>query len=394
MNTRFDVIVIGGGAAGLMAASTASQRGLKTALLEGNKNLGKKILISGGGRCNFTNLFATPNNFHSKNEHFHKSALKRYSPYDFLDLVEKYKISYVEKAEGQLFCKVSAREIVTLLENECQKSGVEIILNCKAHSISKKDEFSILTTNGEFSTRNLIISTGGLPIPTIGGTDFGLKIAKSFGHTIVDTTPALVPFKFESSLLKKTSDLSGLSLKVNISNDKISFLEDILFTHKGLSGPGVLQISLYWNPGESINVDLLPALEVDSILSFKKRHPKKSVDSFLKLHLPKKFVEFWCKFQTISLIKNFADHTSDELIEIMNNSKCFKITPVGTEGYRKAEVMRGGVSTDQVSSKTMESRIVPGLYFIGEVMDVTGQLGGFNFQWAWASGNAAGQSVI
>ncbi|OUR98742.1 hypothetical protein A9Q84_04835 [Halobacteriovorax marinus] len=394
MNNRFDVIVIGGGAAGLMAASSASKRGLKTALIEGNKNLGKKILISGGGRCNFTNLFATPNNFKSSNIHFHKSALKRYSPYDFLDLVEKYKVSYVEKAAGQLFCKVSAREIVNLLEKECLSGGVEIFLNCKAHSISKNEEFSILTTLGEFTARNLIIATGGLPIPTIGGTDFGLKIAKSFGHKIVEPSPALVPFKLNESLLKKTKALSGLSLKVKISNDEISFLEDILFTHKGLSGPGILQISLYWNPGESISIDLLPELEIEDILRFKKRHPKKSFDSYLKMSLPKKFVEFWCQFQEISLSMNFADYTNEELVKIMTNVKCFSVKPVGTEGYRKAEVMKGGVSTDEVSSKSMESRLVKGLYFIGEVMDVTGELGGFNFQWAWASGNAAGQSVI
>ncbi len=395
MNKDYDVIIIGGGAAGLMAASVCGKRGKKTLLLEANKNLGKKILISGGGRCNFTNLFATHENFLSQNPHFFKSALKRYSPYDFLDLIESYGIEYVEKAQGQLFCKNSARDIVNMLESECRKYEVEILLNSSAQNIYKRDDFFEVRTSGEeFNSKSLIIATGGLPIAQIGGNDFGLKLAKSFGMSTTSVEPALVPYKLSESLLKKTSLLSGVSLPVRISNSKISFDEDLLFTHRGLSGPAILQISLYWNSGESVNINFLPSIDLDDLLSYKRSHPKRSIDTFLKGQLPKKFVEFWCVKESLSLTDKLADYSNDSLGAILDKLKNFEITPVGTEGYRKAEVMRGGVSTEELSSKTMESKTVSNLYFIGEVVDVTGQLGGYNFQWAWASAHAAGLSVI
>lgn len=395
MPKNYDVIIIGGGAAGLMAASVCAKRGKETLLLEANKNLGKKILISGGGRCNFTNLFATHENFLSQNPHFFKSALKRYSPYEFLDLVESYGIEYVEKAEGQLFCKNSAREIVNMLESECKKYNAEIILNCSAQQIRKEgDSFFISTATGEFESKNLILATGGLPIAQIGGNDYGLKIAKEFGMSITSVEPALVPYKLSESLLKKTSLLSGVALPVRIFNDKISFDEDLLFTHRGLSGPAILQISLYWNAGESVTIDFLPNMTIDNLISYRRSHPKRSIDTFLKNHLPKKFVEYWCKRETLSLTDNLADYSNELLNKVISDLKGFQFTPSGTEGYRKAEVMRGGVSTEELSSKTLESKKVKGLYFIGEVVDVTGQLGGFNFQWAWASAHAAGQSII
>lgn len=395
MNLDYDVIIIGGGAAGLMAASVCAKRGKKTLLLEANKNLGKKILISGGGRCNFTNLFATHENFTSQNPHFFKSALKRYSPYEFLDLVESYGIEYVEKAKGQLFCKNSARDIVTMLESECSKHGAQIELNCRAGRISKDDnDFIVSTSSEEYRSKNLIIATGGLPIAQIGGNDFGLKLAREFSLETTSVEPALVPYKLNESILKKTSLLSGVSLPVRISNSKISFDEDLLFTHRGLSGPAILQISLYWNSGESVNIDFLPSVDIDDLISYKRSHPKRTIDTFLKSCLPKKFVEFWCKRESLSLTDKLGDYPNDLLLKILTGLKEYSITPAGTEGYRKAEVMRGGVSTDEISSKTMESKRVPGLYFIGEVVDVTGQLGGYNFQWAWASAHAAGQSII
>jgi predicted Rossmann fold flavoprotein len=394
MKDSLDVIVIGGGAAGLMSAATAAKRGLKTLVLEGNKTLGRKILISGGGRCNFTNMHATPSNYLCKNPHFHKSALKRYSPYDFIDLVEKYKIDYFEKKDGQLFCKTSAKEIVSLLERECNSSGAEILLSAKVHSVVKKEQYIIDSSKGEFKAKNIIIATGGLPISQIGATDFGLKVAKSFGHSLVETNAALVPFTFADDLLKETSKLSGLSLSVSIGTGGFSIKEDILFTHKGLSGPGVLQASLYWKRGEKVFIDFIPEVSMDNFLQLVSKNSKKSMDSILKGIFPKRFVDFWCQFQLISLTKKVAECPKSELIKIFEELKRFEFRPSSTEGYRKAEVMRGGVNTDEISSKTMESKLSPGLYFIGEVVDVTGQLGGYNFQWAWASGNAAGQSII
>ena len=393
MSDLYDVIIIGGGAAGLMAASTSSKRGLKTLVLEGNKILGRKILISGGGRCNFTNLYTESNNFLSSNSHFHKSALKRYSPYDFLDLINKYNIEYFEKKDGQLFCKTSAKEIISLLASECNEGGAEIIMSAKVHSVVKKDHFEIDSSQGEFLARNVIVATGGLPISQIGATDFGLKVAKIFGHNLKETFPALVPFTLSEDLLIDTSKLSGVSLEAKITTNKISIIEDILFTHKGLSGPGILQASLYWNRGEKVSLDFLPRLSEEEFLQLFRKNSKKTMDSVLKMFLPKKFVEFWCQFEVISLTKKIAEYPKSDQLNIINSIKEFEFRPSGTEGYRKAEVMKGGVNTDDISSKTMESKKIKGLYFIGEVVDVTGQLGGFNFQWAWASGNAAGLSI-
>ncbi|WP_127717918.1 NAD(P)/FAD-dependent oxidoreductase [Halobacteriovorax sp. HLS] len=390
----FDVIVVGGGAAGLMAASVSANRGLKTLVLEGNKILGRKILISGGGRCNFTNLYTESSNYLSKNSHFHKSALKRFSPYDFLDLIDKYNISYFEKKDGQLFCKTSAKEVISLLEKECLRGQAQIVLSSKVHDIQKKDLFHVSSSKGDFKARNIVVASGGLPISMIGATDFGLKVAKFFGHDIEETSPALVPFTLEESLLCETSKLSGVSLRTKIKTDHKAFVEDILFTHKGLSGPGILQASLYWNRAEKVSLDFLPELSEEDLLKSFQKNSKKVIDSFLKIHLPKKFVDFFCRYEALSLTKKMAEYSKDERMKVISQLKDFSFRPSGTEGYRKAEVMKGGVSTDQISSKTMESKIVKGLFFVGEVVDVTGELGGFNFQWAWASGNAAGQSII
>ena len=391
----FNVIIIGAGAAGLMCAIEAGKRGKKVLVIEHAEKIGKKILISGGGRCNFTNLYTKPENFISENPHFCKSALARYTPQDFISLIEKYNIKYHEKKLGQLFCDGSAKEIINMLQNECDSYGVEIKVNCSVSKISKDEIFHVITNLGEFSCDSLVIAAGGISIPKMGATDFGYKIAKQFGLKLTEIKPGLVPFTFKNlkAGLKsgwKFSVLSGVSVDSVVSCNNISFLENILFTHNGLSGPAILQISNYWNPGESITINLLPDRNFAEIL-LKNKSSRIMLDNFLSQHLPKRLAEKFCEmyFPTKQLYK-LNETIFPEIAEKIHN---WKLKPSGTEGFEKAEVTCGGVDTGELSSKTMESIKVKGLYFIGECVDVTGWLGGYNFQWAWASGFAAGQYV-
>jgi predicted Rossmann fold flavoprotein len=383
-----DVIVIGAGAAGLMCAIEAGKRGRHVAVIEHAEKIGKKILISGGGRCNFTNIHCTPENFLSSNPHFHKSALARYTPTDFIALVEKHRVPYHEKTLGQLFCDNSAREIITMLEEECRRAHVQIFTGTRVTEIRRSDEFILSTAKQEFRAPALVIATGGLSIPKIGATSFGYDIARQFGLRIRPTRPALVPLTFAPEDRERYSDLAGVSAEVIASADSHSFREKMLFTHRGLSGPAILQISSYWEPRRSIALDLAPEHTVAATLqSSKTRRDLQSAKQVLRTALPQRLADRWADNNPP------AAWTDQALEDWEHRLHHWTITPAGTEGYEKAEVTAGGVDTDELSSKTMESKKIPGLYFIGEVVDVTGHLGGFNFQWAWASGYCAGQAI-
>jgi predicted Rossmann fold flavoprotein len=383
-----DVIVIGAGAAGLMCAIEAGKRGRHVAVIEHAEKIGKKILISGGGRCNFTNIHCTPENFLSSNPHFHKSALARYTPTDFIALVEKHRVPYHEKTLGQLFCDNSAREIITMLEEECRRAHVQIFTGTRVTEIRRSDEFILSTAKQEFRAPALVIATGGLSIPKIGATSFGYDIARQFGLLIRPTRPALVPLTFAPEDRERYSDLAGVSAEVIASADSHSFREKMLFTHRGLSGPAILQISSYWEPRRSIALDLAPEHTVAATLqSSKTRRDLQSAKQVLRTALPQRLADRWADNNPP------AAWTDQALEDWEHRLHRWTITPAGTEGYEKAEVTAGGVDTDELSSKTMESKKIPGLYFIGEVVDVTGHLGGFNFQWAWASGYCAGQAI-
>lgn len=384
----FDVIVIGGGAAGLMCANEAGKRGRSVALLEHNETLGKKIRISGGGRCNFTNIHASANNYLSQNSHFAKSPLARYTPQDFCQLVEKYKIAYHEKTLGQLFCDGSSQQIIDMLIKECVQHQVEILTSTTIDEVSKTDIFYLNTSRGKLRSQSLVIATGGLSIPTLGATDFGHRVAEQFGIKINPCYPALVPFTFKNSDLKIFGNLAGVSLEVIATIDPVSFREGMLFTHKGLSGPAILQISSYWKPGQSVTIDLLPNVDIQKLLKTAAKQ-KTSLKNFLKSYLPSRLCDVLCDhFFPNKPLQQYSLKEFEEIAKFLHH---WRVTPQGTEGYAKAEVTAGGVDTDELSSKTLESKKVPGLYFIGEVVDVTGWLGGYNFQWAWASGFAAGQ---
>lgn len=386
MNKRFDVIIVGAGAAGLMCAALCGQKGLKTLLLEQNKQVGKKILISGGGRCNFTNIHASPLNYQGQNQHFSKSAFSQYHPEDFIDLVKSYKIPFFEKHKGQLFCEKSARDIVDLLLKECQKGQVELVLQSTVIEMDKNDLFEVKTQQHTYLGDHLVVATGGLSIPSLGANPIGYQTAKKLGHKLIETMPALAPFVLEEAFV----DLSGVSLPVKITVPEISFDEDLLFTHKGLSGPAVLQISLYWTPKQEVTIDFMPSLSFEKFLQ--RCSPKSYVENELKKILPSRFVDQWMKFYGRE--KTYlAEWGKKDKLKLEQSLKNWKFIPKSTEGYRKAEVTRGGVSTAQLSSKNLESKIVPRLYFIGEVVDVTGWLGGYNFQWAWASAYACAQSI-
>lgn len=390
MNKRVDVIIVGAGAAGLMCAIEAGKRGRSGVVLEHNDSIGKKIRISGGGRCNFTNIHATPENFLSQNPHFAKSALARYTSDDFCALVQKYKIAFHEKKLGQLFCDKSAQEIIDLLKNECDRNSVEILLGIKVSGVEKKDTFQITTSRGRFESASLVIATGGLSIPPLGATDFGYKIAKQFDIHVNTPYPGLVPFTLAGKDLHLFQELSGISVDAIVSIGAVSFRENILFTHKGLSGPAILQISSYWQKGQPIHLNLLPDHDIFSL--FKDRLAEKiHLKNLLKEYLPARLTEILCKHFISD--KPINQYSVQELQKISHLLHRFALIPNGTEGYAKAEVTVGGVNTDELSSKTMEAKKISGLYFIGEVVDVTGHLGGFNFQWAWASGFAAGQFV-
>jgi len=388
MIRKFDAIVLGAGAAGLMCAMEAGKRGRRVAVLERNERVGKKILISGGGRCNFTNLHCQPENFISANPHFCKSALARYTPADFIALVEKYRIPYHEKTKGQLFCDGSAREIVSLLENECARSGVEIIVNSNVCEARNESGFVVATRNDEYHAPALVVATGGLSIPKIGATALGYELAKQFGLKIQECRPGLVPLTLNSDDLKGYSDLSGVSAEVIAECGAQKFRDKMLITHHGLSGPAILQVSSYWQKREPVQIDLLPdAMWSGPLCVPKARRDLGAAKAALRSALPNRFADRWLELHAP---KDWTNRSLDELERLSHR---WQVLPSGTEGFGKAEVTVGGVDTNELSAKTMESRKVPGLYFIGEVVDVTGHLGGFNFQWAWASGYCAGQAL-
>jgi hypothetical protein len=384
---KFDAVILGAGAAGLMCAIEAGNRGRRVAVLERADRVGKKILISGGGRCNFTNRHCLPEHFYSANPHFAKSALARYEPSDFIALVEKHRIPYHEKTLGQLFCDRSAQDIVNLLETECRAAGVQIILNSGIQEIRRTDEFIVGTESGEFHAPILIIATGGLSIPKLGATSLGYDVARQFGLKIHETRPALVSLLLGAKDREKYCDLAGVSAEVEVSTDHQSFREKMLITHRGLSGPAILQISTYWREHSAIRIDLAPGRDVTLSIREAKERNMAAARSALQGILPKRFATRWLDFHAP------PDWTNRALETLEGQIHEWMVEPAGTEGYEKAEVTVGGVDTEELSSKTMESRRVPGLFFIGEVVDVTGHLGGFNFQWAWASGAAAGRAI-
>ncbi len=392
LEREFDVAIIGAGGAGMMCAIHAAGRGRKVILLDHSVKIGRKILISGGGRCNFTNTGARPESFVSQNPHFCKSALSRYSPEDFISLVRKHRIDFHEKKLGQLFCNDSAEQIVDMLVQECDEAGARFQMDCKIFAVEKKDSFIISTSAGDFRCESLVVATGGLSIPQIGATGFGYDLARQFGVKITETAPALDGFNFNRTDLEQFKDLPGVSIDTIINCNKASFRENILFTHTGLSGPASLQASLYWHKGEALQIDLLPQFDIETWLSrIKTSHNNKSeLKNILGEKLPKRFAE---KFvQLVNMNRPINQLNEKQIADLAQQLHNWSIHPAGTVGYRKAEVTRGGVDTNELSSKTMEAKKVAGLYFIGEVVDVTGQLGGYNFQWAWASGFAAGQT--
>lgn len=391
-----EVVVIGGGAAGFFCAIEAGKRGRKVVVLEHADRIGKKIAISGGGRCNFTNLHTTADNFISANPHFCKSALARYTPTDFVSLIEKHGIAYHEKKLGQLFCDGSSREVIEMLLTEAREAGVEIRCGSLVRSVSRSaaggssPNFTIETDKDTFKSEALVVATGGLSIASLGATDFGYRLARQFELEIVEPWPALVPFTLSQETLRQMGPLSGISLDALVSCDGRHFRENILITHRGLSGPAILQISSYWRPRLSITINLLPDLDALEVLTGLE-NKEITLANFLSQFLPRRFVLAWCALNFPS--QPLKRYTLREIAEIARNLNQWEVTPTGTEGYRKAEVTAGGISTAELSSQTMAVKKVAGLYFIGEVVDVTGQLGGFNFQWAWASGYAAGQSA-
>lgn len=382
-----DVIIIGGGAAGLMCAIEAGERGRRVLLIEHNDAVGKKILISGGGRCNFTNLFAGPENYFSQNPDFCRSALAAYGPEQFIALVESHGIAYHEKKLGQLFCDGSSREIVDLLERECA-SGVEIRLGCEVVGVSKASPgFELETTEGSMACESLVVATGGLSIPQLGATGFGYDLAAQFGIGRVAVRPGLVPLTFSGADKAFCQQLAGVSVEATVSAGGSSFTENVLFTHRGLSGPAILQVSTAWPAGQPVRVDLAPRVAMSQVLDDARTESRELV-SVLSDYLPKRFAQAWCA--SFAQSRPMHRYSAEQLRSIAERLHGWELRPAGTAGYAKAEVTAGGIDTRELRSKTMEARNVPGLYFIGEVVDVTGWLGGYNFQWAWASGVAAG----
>ncbi|MBI1251419.1 MAG: aminoacetone oxidase family FAD-binding enzyme [Alphaproteobacteria bacterium] len=387
-----DVIIIGGGAAGLMCAMTAGQRGKRVAVLERNAEVGAKILISGGGRCNFTNRDATPERFVSGNPHFARSALARYTAPDFIALVEKHRIAHYEKTLGQLFCEGdrSARKIVRMLLDEGAAAHVDVRTGINVQAVRKADDFVVETNAGEFAAPNLVLATGGVSIPKIGATDFSLRIARRFGLRVTPIRPGLTPMTLRPETLARTKALAGVSAEVVLRVGAVRFREAALFTHRGLSGPAILQISNYWKAGEEIAVDWAPDLGEDALVAAKRERPKAFVKSHLERVLPARLAAFLAESAPQSPLGDVRD---DALREAMRALKDWRVTPSGLEGFDKAEVMAGGVETDELSQQSMQTKRVPGLHVIGEAVDVTGWLGGYNFQWAWSSGYCAGQAI-
>ncbi len=388
---NIDVIVVGAGASGLMCAIEAGKRGRKVIVIEHSKKLGEKIRISGGGKCNFTNLEINPNAYISHNPHFMKSALKQYTQWDFISLISEHKIEYFEKDLGQLFCKNSAFDIIDMLRIECEKAGVEILMETEVYDIKKPEAGFILeTSGGEFFAESFVVASGGLSIPKIGASGFGYDVADFFKIPVLETYPALVPLTFNKDTVALMSELAGISVDAVVSANGVQFREGLLFTHRGLSGPSILQISSYMNKGDDLSINLLPDINVFDYLKEQKiAVPKRNIDVMLKKHLPNRLVDMIMANLEVSCTLGDATHAIlQEISDVIHN---WKVCPNDTEGYRTAEVTRGGIDTDYISSKTMECNSVNGLYFIGECVDVTGWLGGYNFQWAWSSGYACGQ---
>jgi predicted Rossmann fold flavoprotein len=388
-----DAIVIGGGAAGLMCALTAGQRGRRVRVIEHANRCGKKILMSGGGRCNFTNTGTTPANFISANPHFCKSALARYTPQDFVDLVDAHGIAWHEKELGQLFCDESSKLIVKMLLDECADAGVRIDTQCAVEDLCRIDGgFRVTTRLGVLEAPALVVATGGLSIPRMGATGFGYALARQFGHAVRETRAGLVPLTLSGKHLERLQDLAGIAFPVTARCNGMAFSHDLLITHRGVSGPAILQISSYWQPGDDLRLDLLPDEDApDLLLSQRRARPDAELRTVLAELLPRRFAQRLCEAWLGS--RPLRQYRDEELRALGARLADWPLTASGSEGYRTAEVTLGGIDTDQLSSSTMESRRVPGLYFIGEVVDVTGWLGGYNFQWAWASGRAAGLSV-
>ena len=392
---KTDVIIIGSGAAGMMCALQAGQRGRSVVLLDHTKKLAEKIRISGGGRCNFTNIHTKPENFISSNPSFCRSALARYTPQDFIALLLKHNIGFHEKTLGQLFCDDESEAVIAMLRGECETAGVKRFMSCEVEEIKHDKRFHISTSRGEFDATALVIATGGLSIPKTGATPFGYHVAEQFGIPITKLKPGLVPLTFAPDDWKPYADLTGVSLDTVVSFGKQSFRESMLVTHRGLSGPAILQISSYWQHGEPLHINLLPDCDMLALLT-EQKSSKKLLSNYLMQWFPKSFSDVWCAQQTVHRkIANIPlnQYNDKERKQIAANLHDWQIIPSGTAGYNKAEVTCGGIDTHALSSKTMECIAVPGLYFIGEVVDVTGWLGGYNFQWAWASGYAAGQAV-
>ncbi|KQQ33690.1 hypothetical protein ASF61_11595 [Duganella sp. Leaf126] len=399
---KFDVAVIGAGAAGMMCAAVAAQRGKRVVLIDHAAKLAEKIRISGGGRCNFTNIHTGPANFLSDNPHFCKSALSRYTPADFVALVKKHRIGYHEKHRGQLFCTESAEQIIEMLKDECAAGDVHWRMPCQIASVDQTDAgFVLATDSGVIEAQSLVVATGGLSIPKIGATDFGYRIAEQFGLRMVTPRPALVPLTFDPQAWAPFAELSGIALEVDVATGSFKgrnptgarFREDLLFTHRGLSGPAILQISSYWTPGTPIVIDLLPGLDLAATLIEGKGTIKKQLGNVLAQWLPARLAEGLLLAHGFAPEARLADMQDAKLRALGAAINQWTLTPNGSEGYRKAEVTRGGIDTRDLSQQTMMATRVPGLYFIGETVDVTGWLGGYNFQWAWASGVAAGQAV-
>ncbi|HVJ05667.1 MAG TPA: NAD(P)/FAD-dependent oxidoreductase [Candidatus Saccharimonadales bacterium] len=388
MKYHSDVLILGAGAAGLMCAIEAGKRGRSVTVLESSNRAGQKILISGGGRCNFTNIDSTAASYISANPHFAKSALARYTPENFIAMVDRHRIGWHEKKLGQLFCDRSAQDILTMLEEECVRVGVRVKLSTRVKEIRHDSQFTAVTGEHEFSSNALVIATGGLTIPKMGATPFGYEVARQFGIDIVEPRPALVAFTLNSVDVKRFCDLTGVSTEVIASIGKKSFREKMLITHHGFSGPAILQISSYWKPGEKVTLDIAPEREVFAhLLASGARREAVAASAALREVLPIRLAERWLELHPLKKWTNPAFEEAERLLHH------FEFVPSGTEGFAKAEVTAGGVDTNELSAKTMESRKVPGLYFVGEVVDVTGHLGGYNFQWAWASGFSAGQAV-
>ena len=393
----WDAIVIGAGAAGMMCAAVAGQRGARVLLIDHAEKLGEKIRISGGGRCNFTNIHTRPENFLSANPHFCRAALARYTAADFVALVRRHHIGFHEKHKGQLFCDDSSTQIINMLRAECDAGSVRWAMPCKVARIGRRGElFEVATDQGTHPSHRIVIATGGLSIPKIGATDFGYRIARQFDLRIVPTAPALVPLTFDAAAWRPFAPLAGISLEVGVGCGGGHFIEDLLFTHRGLSGPAILQVSSFWRSGDAVQIDLAPQFAADALvgkLLASKRDSRQNLVNVFATLLPRRLADGWLCVRELAGEQRIAEVSDKALRALAESLRRWTVVPSGSEGYRKAEVTRGGVDTDELSQHSFEAKRVPSLHFIGEVVDVTGWLGGYNFQWAWASGVACGEAI-